>query len=197
MKLFYAPASPYSAKALIAAKVAGVPVDTVVTDTRVQAPELTDVNPLGRIPVLLTDDGLAIHDSRVITQYLNRVSGNRLFPRQAAKRTDAELLESVADGICDYLLDHVYERRFRPEEKVHGPWLDRLWSKAVRALDRLDEGPPKLSGRLNAGQIALRCCLAYLELRFPGAWQHKHGKLRRWAKKFDRKYPELVPLLPH
>lgn len=196
-KLYYAPASPYSAKALIATKVAGVPVETVKVDTASQPPELIAVNPLGRIPVLATDDGLIIHDSRAITHYLDRVGSTRLYPRQAGKRTEAEVLEALADGICDALLGHVYERRFRPEDKVHGPWLDRLWEKVVRALDQLDKAPPKLTGRLQAGQIALRACLAYMDLRFPGTWDEKRGRLKRWAGAFDRKYPDLVPLLPH
>lgn len=197
IKLFYAPASPYSAKVLIAARAAGVPVERVKVDTAAQPAELLAVNPLGRIPVLLAEDGLAIHDSRSITHYLDRLSGRRLFPRQAEKRTRAEVLELMADGICDSLLDHVYERRFRPQEKVHAPWLDRLWAKAVRALDLLEEAPPRLAGRLDAGQIALRCCLGYMDLRFDGVWRQGRPQLQRWAKAFDRRHPDLVPLLPH
>ena len=92
----------------------------------------------------MTDDGEPIFDSRGITQYLNRQSGGKLFPRNAAKRLEAERLEALADGICDCLLAIVYERRFRPEEKVHQPWIDRQWAKAARGLDLLNASPPKL-----------------------------------------------------
>ena len=61
---------------------AGVPVETVKVDTAAQPAELLAVNPLGRIPVLLAEDGLAIHDSRSITHYLDRLSGRRLYPRK-------------------------------------------------------------------------------------------------------------------
>jgi glutathione S-transferase len=194
-KLLYAPASPYSAKVRMAAAHAGIPLEAIKIDTSTTPTELLQANPLGKIPVLLTEDGLSIYDSRAITQYINRAGGN-LFPRNAEKRTAAEMLEALADGICDCLLAHVYERRSRPEEKVHGPWLEKQWSKVVRALDHLNGQPPKLTGKLHAGQIALRSCLAYIDLRFPGSWQPGRTKLKRWAKKFDEKFPELTAYLP-
>ena len=180
----------------MAAAYANVPVDATVVDTNANPRELLEKNPLGKIPVLITDDG-AIFDSRAITQYLNRVSGGALFPRNPVKRTEAEKLEALADGICDCLLAHVYERRQRPEEKVHQPWLDRQWEKASRALDQLTSSTPDLPKRATAGHMAVRATLAYLDLRFPGKWEQGRTKLKRWAARFDEKFPELMPYLPH
>lgn len=180
----------------MAAAYAGVAADAVTVDTNAEPAELISNNPLGKIPVFVADDGLAVYDSRAITQYLNRVSGNRLYPRNAEKRTEAETLEALADGICDCLLAHVYERRSRPEAMVHQPWLDKQWSKAMRALDQLNAEPPKLPKKITAGQIALRATLGYLALRFAGQWERGRGKLKRWADRFDQKFPELVPYLP-
>jgi len=195
-KILYAPASPYSAKVRMAATHAGVAFEALLTDTNNPSADFLAANPLGKIPVLVTDEGEAVYDSRAITQYLNRVSRNSLFPRNAAKRTEAERLEALADGICDCLLAHVYERRFRPEEKVHQEWLDKQWSKVTQALDALNAAPPKLPRKITAGQIALRACLGYLELRFPGKWERGRAKLVRWAKRFDAKFPELAALVP-
>ena len=194
-KLLYASASPYSAKVRMAAAYAGIKLDEAIVDTASQPAELLKANPLGKIPVLITDGGEAVYDSRVITQYLNRLGGG-LFPRNAEKRTDAEGLEALADGIADCLLAHVYERRSRPEEMVHQPWLDKQWAKAVRALDHLNANPPKLGAKANAGHIALRATLAYLDLRFSGKWEKGRGKLRRWAERFDKKFPDLKAFLP-
>ena len=179
----------------MAAKYAGISFESVLTDTTNPSDDFLAANPLGKIPVLITDDGESIYDSRAITQYLNRVSRNALFPRNAAKRTEAERLEALADGICDTLLAHVYERRFRPEEMWQQSWLDLQWSKSMRGLDALNANPPKLPKKITAGQIALRACLGYLALRFPGKWERGRAKLVRWAKKFDEKYPELAALM--
>jgi glutathione S-transferase len=193
--ILYAPASPYSAKVRMAAAYAGIAVDARIVDTNSRPPELIAGNPLGKVPVLLTDDG-AIFDSRAITQYLNRLSGGALFPRSAAKRTQAERLEALADGICDCLLAHVYERRSRPEDMVHQPWLDKQWSKVVNALDHLNAAMPKLPRKPNAGHIALRAMLGYIDLRFAGKWERGHAKLKRWAARFDEKFPGLKAYLP-
>ena len=196
-KVLVSSASPYSCKVLMAAAHAGIPLQAVPVETSKPTEEFLKANPLGKIPVLIADDGETIFDSRAITQYLNRQSGNKLYPRNPAKRTDAERLEALADGIADCALAHVYERRSRPEEIVHQPWLDKQWGKVGRALDALDAEPPRLGRKINGGHIALRAVLGYLDLRFAGKWEKGRGKLKRWAARFDDKFPELKSLLPN
>jgi glutathione S-transferase len=195
-KLLYSSASPYSAKVRMSALYAGIALEAVPTRTDETPASLIAANPLGKIPVLVLDDGRVIYDSGAITQYLNRVSKNALFPRNPDKRIDAEVLEALADGICDAALLMVYERRLRPEDKVHQPWLDRQWDKIARALDHLNANPPKLPKKITVGQIALRAALGYLSLRLPGKWEKGHGRLVRWIARFDEKFPELKPAVP-
>lgn len=196
-KLHYGPTSPYSAKVRMAAAYAGYPLDAVVTDTNTPDADFLHANPLGKIPVLVLEDGSAVYDSRTITQFINRsVAGSPLFPRGATKRREAEQLEALADGICDVLLAHVYERRSRPASSVHQPWLDKQWEKAERALDYLNAAPPRLGSKLTAGLIAVRACLAYATLRFGGQWERGRSKLVKWAKRFDERFPQLTAYLP-
>ena len=195
-KLLYASTSPYSSKVRMAAIYAGVVIEAVAVKTEDKPAELIDANPLGKIPVLVLDDGRSIFDSRAIVQYINRLSRNALFPRNPDKRLDAEVLEALADGICDCALSMGYERRARPEEMVHQPWLDRQWAKITTALDRLNANPPKLPRKITAGQIALRACLGYLALRFAGKWERGRARLVRWAARFDEKFPELKGCIP-
>jgi glutathione S-transferase len=196
VKILVSNASPYSAKVRMAAAYAGLTFDSVSTDTNKPAPEFLKANPLGKIPVLIADDGTAVSDSAAIVQYLNRISGNKLLPRNAAKRTEAEQLEALADGICDCALAHVYERRFRPEEKIHQEWLDKQWEKVLRGLDALNANPPKLPSKITSGQIAVRAALGYLALRFEGKWEKGRSKLVRWMKRFDEKFPAIAAYAP-
>lgn len=195
-KLLYSSASPYSAKVRMAAAYAGIDVEAVSVSTSERPAQLIGANPLGKIPTLLLDDGRGVFDSRVITQYLNRESKNALFPRNADKRIEAEMLEALADGICDCALAMVYERRLRPEDMVFEPWLDAQWTKIVASLDMLNANPPKLPKKITVGQIALRACLGYLGLRFAGKWEKGHGRLTRWVARFDEKFPELKAYVP-
>lgn len=195
-RLLYASASPYSAKVRMAAAYAGIALEAVPVKTDDRPALLIDANPLGKIPTLLLDDGRAIYDSRAITQHLNRLSKNALFPRNPDKRIDAEVLEALADGICDSALSMVYERRQRPENLIFEPWLDKQWTKITASLDMLNANPPKLPKKITVGQIALRACLGYLSLRFAGKWEKGHGRLTRWVARFDEKFPELKGLTP-
>jgi glutathione S-transferase len=195
-KLLYASASPYSAKVRMAAAYAGIAIEAVPVNTSERPAQLIAANPLGKIPTLVLDDGRSLYDSRAITQYLNRLSKNALFPRNPDKRIEAEVLEALADGICDCALSMVYEQRLRPEGMVFQPWLDGQWTKITAALDLLNANPPKLPKKITVGQIALRACLGYLALRFAGKWEKGRSRLKRWAARFDAKFPELKALLP-
>ena len=194
-KILYSPASPYAAKARMAATHAGYDFEPVLTKTDDVPADLIAANPLGKIPALITDDGKGVFDSKVITQFLNRASGGKLLPKNADKRLDAEMLESLADGICDCAIAIAYERRQRPEDKQYQPWIDKQWAKIVRALDHLETQGPKLPAKIHAGHIALAACLGYLGLRFP-EWSKGRPKLKRWLKKFTDKHANLAEMLP-
>lgn len=129
MELLYSPASPYSAKVRMAARHLGIEITDVRVDASAEPATLMENNPLGKIPVLLLEDGGSVYDSVAIMHYLNRLSGGKLYPKKDGKRTEAEILEALCDGIMDCLLAIVYERRFRPEDKLHQPWIDKQWKK--------------------------------------------------------------------
>ncbi|WP_420408972.1 glutathione S-transferase [Hoeflea sp.] len=196
MKILYSPASPYSAKVRMGAHLAGMDAEAVLTDTNAAPAELVDNNPLGKIPTLVTDQGQAIFDSRAIMQFLDRSGSKRLYPRNAAKRTETEVLEALCDGICDCLLAIMYERRFRPEEIVHQEWIDKQWTKATRGLDHLEANLPRLPKTPNGGHLALAALTGYLALRFAGKWERGRPKLKRWSAKFGANFPDLDAMRP-
>ncbi|WSG75639.1 glutathione S-transferase family protein [Rhizobium beringeri] len=189
MKLLCSPASPYSNKVRMAAHFLGLELNTIRVDTNTAPAILVDNNPLGKIPTLLTDDEVSIYDSVAIMHYFDRLTKGGLYPSKKSKRTDAEILEALCDGICDCLLAIVYERRFRDEEKVHQPWIDRQWKKATSGLAHLSANPPKLGKKLNGGHFALAATLDYLELRFKDQWEADHAPLTDWLRQFDKKFP--------
>lgn len=196
MKLLCSPASPYSSKARMAARHLGIEITEVQVDTNAGTPILIENNPLGKIPTLLTDDGVSIFDSIAIMHYFDRLKSRTLYPAGDATRTKAEIMESLCDGICDSLLAIVYEKRFRTEEKVHQPWIDRQWSKVVRGLDHINAKPPKLEENLNGGDFALAATLGYLDLRFKGQWEAGRAALTDWIQGFETHFPDYAGLKP-
>lgn len=196
MKLLCAPASPYSSKVRMAARHLDIDVTEIRVDTNAGPAILVDNNPLGKIPTLLTDDGVSIFDSIAIMHYFDRMTKGGLYPAKKAKRTDAEVLEALCDGVCDCLLTIVYERRFRDEEKIHQPWIDRQWKKVVSALKHLSAHPPKLGKKLHGGHFALAATLGYLELRFQGKWEEEYSELVGWQREFAKKFPLHAEIKP-
>ncbi len=194
-KLLVSLTSPYSSKVRMAATHAGYAFDTVLTDTSKPNAELAALNPLGKIPVLISEKDGTVFDSSVIVQYINRETGGKLFPRSGAKRLEAEQMEAFADGINDCAIAHIYEQRQRPEGMIYQGWLDKQWGKVTKALDVLEASGPKLPAKIHAGHIALAAMLGYLTIRFPG-WEKGRPKLKRYLRKYQDKQPELAALLP-
>ncbi|MET3600075.1 glutathione S-transferase family protein [Martelella mangrovi] len=198
MKLFYATTSPFSAKVVMAAHHVGADVDIVPVDITAVSETLLAANPLGKIPTLVTDDGLTLYDSRTIMHYLDSLSDEkRLYPKNPEKRATVARMEALCDGICDALVLVVYEKRFRTPETWHQPWVDRQWAKARRGLDYLDENLPGFDKRLNAGHFALASLVGYLMLRFPGEWEEHRVRLTRWPAAFQKTFPAFRTLKPH
>jgi glutathione S-transferase len=191
MRLLYSPASPYSAKVRMAARHLGIEITDVKTDTGANPPELADNNPLGKIPVLIREGEAPIYDSIAIMHYLDRRSGGKLYPKDEEERTQAEVLEALCDGILDCLLAIVYERRFRPEEKIHQGWIDKQWGKVVRGLDYLENNLPETDATLNGGHFALASLIGYLDLRFAGQWADGRPQLSAWTDAFTRLFPDF------
>ncbi len=198
MQILYSPPSPYSAKVRMAAQYCGYDVAAIsVPVVTGDEPELlTGNNPLGKIPTLITGAGQAIFDSRAIMQFLNRESGGKLYPQDHAARTEAEVLEALADGIIDTLVAQIYEQRFRPAEMVHQPWIEMQWRKSTRGLDHLQANPPSLANGLNGGHLALVAMTGYLALRFEGRFEERWPWVKQFQAEFAETHPELIAFIP-
>ena len=153
-------------------------------------------NPLGKIPALALGDGQALYDSRVISRYLDDLSGAGLYPK-GADLWPVLVLEATADGILDAALLMVYEARLRPEDLRFAPWVDGQWAKISRALDAVEAGSlPLLSGPLSMAQIALGSALGYLDFRLDARiWRDGRPGPAGWAAEFARR-PAMLATAP-
>ncbi|WP_419710503.1 glutathione S-transferase family protein [Pseudomonas sp. NFX224] len=195
LKIYYSLTSPYAAKARMTAAFGGCFFEEIMVDPSGQPAELLEMNPLGKVPVLLSAEG-PIFDSRLITGYLDTLSKKALHGEGLTERFASQKLEALSDGICDCMLAHVMERRAREAENVSEALLDRYWGKVTRSLDMLCSIVPRMSTKVTIGQVALRCTLGYLELRFSGKWEEGRAPLIQWKDQFDEEYSHLRCYLP-
>ena len=153
------------------------------------------VNPIGKIPTLVREEGPALYDSRVIARYLDTRFSANLYPE--TRLWEVLTLEATGDGICDAAVLMVYEGRSRPEDKRHEPFVEAQWAKISRSLDALeDRWMSLLDGPLNAGQIAVGCALGYLDFRHGDKhWRSGRKALAEWFARFDQR-PSMAATQP-
>lgn len=198
MELYTNPASPFCRKVDVVLRETGQRGE--VTDISAighptdSAGMPTDVNPMGKIPVLVRPDGPALYDSRVICRFLSERAGARFYPEDG---WDILTLEALGDGICDAAILMVYEARSRPEEARHAPWVEGQWAKIARALDALDaQWMAVLKGPLSIGHISVACALSYLDLRLAARdWRAGHADLAEWHAAFCER-PAMQDTVP-
>lgn len=201
MILRSSPASPFGRKVRIAIALLAFDSDTQIepADTNNIADTLRHQNPLGKIPVLIAEDGMAYYDSRVILEFLDeRAGGGRIIPREGRPRLAALRLQALADGVLDASILTVYEARWRAHEHHEQKWLEHQAGKVTRALAALEENPPPLdrTGLPNVGQIAFACALGYRDFRFGGSWRAGHPRLVGWLDDFAARVPAFAATAP-
>lgn len=189
MKLYTSMPSPFGRKVKVTLMETGLWDDTqvieVVTTPFATDPAVAAANPAGKIPALLREEGPALYDSRVICRYLDARAGAGLYPE--SRLWEVLTLEAMADGILEAALAMVYELRFRAEEQVMPEWIEAQWARVARSLDTLEgRWMAHLSGRMDAGHIALGCALGYLDFRHGARdWRSGHEALADWYDRFS------------
>jgi glutathione S-transferase len=154
-------------------------------------------NPLGKIPCLLTDDGAALYDSRVICEYLDGLhQGPKMFPPSgAAARWTALRRQALADGIMDAGVLTRYETFLRPQEARWDAWIEQQKRKFHRGLDAL-EGESASLGVVDIGTLATACALGYLDFRFAiEDWRAGRPRLAAWFEQFAQR-PSIAQTAP-
>lgn len=193
MILRSSPPSPFGRQVKLAAKHMGLmdQISVELADTTNPEDSLRGQNPLGKIPVLLTSEGVALYDSRVILDYLDHIAGGEKIVPSGLAKFSAYTLQSLANGIADAALIQVYEKRFRPEELQSQDWLNYQADKVRRGMESLEAAPPPLTtaNKIHVGHIALACALGYQDLRFEGAWREIYPQLVVWLDKFSALVP--------
>lgn len=195
LTLRYSPTSPFVRKVRIAADLLGLTdqIRLEDADTLDPADPLRGQNPLGKIPILLLEDGAVLYDSRVIVEYLDeRAGGGRLIPA-GRERFAALTHQALADGLMDAALLQVYEVRYRPDETRRDPgWVAHQGEKVERALAFLEGGEREPTEHLHIGHVAQACALGYLDLRFEGRWREEYPRLVVWLDAFRARVPAFA-----
>jgi glutathione S-transferase len=193
MKLFGTPGSPFVRKVRIVLEEKRIPHEYIIERPSAPGSRVPQFNPLGKIPVLVLDDGRAVYDSPVIVEYLDAVSGEpRLIPDELEQRIEVKRWEALADGVADATVAVNHEYREPPEKQRSPAWFEKQRSKidgglAVMAND-LAARDFCYGERFSLADVATVYALGYLDYALPAiAWRATHPNLARFAERMAQR----------
>ncbi|HRK37598.1 MAG TPA: glutathione S-transferase N-terminal domain-containing protein [Burkholderiaceae bacterium] len=203
MKLIGTTTSPYVRKVRIVMSEKKLDYQFIEENVWAADTRITQHNPLGKVPCLLTDGGEAIHDSRVIVEYLDTLSPvGKLIPSPGRERAEVKTWEALADGVLDAAVLARLENTWpgRTDAERSPAWVDRQLDKIRHSLAAMSSGlgeKPYCSGiHLSLSDIAVGCALGYLDFRFSQLdWRSAHPNLARLAEKLGKR-PSFADTLP-
>ena len=166
--------SPYVRRVAISLHLLGIAFERDTRSVFADAEAMRRINPLGRIPALVLDDGEVLIDSAAILDHVDQVVGPdlALVPPAGAGRRQALRLIALGSGAVDKAGAIAYERLLRPADRIHQPWIERCAEQlagALEALEKMEMSPWLLGARLLQPDIMIGAMLGYLKLRVPDA----------------------------
>jgi len=189
MKLLGSVPSPYTRKVRVVLAEKKIDCEFEAVDVNPPDNPVNALNPLGKVPTLVLDDGTALFDSRVIVEFLDSVSPiSRLIPDDNRERVAVRRWEALADGSLDAGLLIRYES-LRPKKEQSRAWTDKQVGKLTRGLAmiaaELADKPWCHGDRYSLADIAVGCCLGWVEFRKPGGieWRGEYANLERYYDK--------------
>jgi glutathione S-transferase len=171
MKLIGANASPFVRKVRIVLAEKKIDYQYVLEDVWASQSTISSLNPLGKVPTLIMEDGGAVFDSRVIVEYLDTLTPlHRLIPQASRERVEVKVWEALADGLMEAAILVRLENTQRSEDKRNAAWIGRQMAKVERSLAAMSEGLAGKEwcsgGKYSLADVAVGSALGYLDFRF-------------------------------
>ena len=186
--------SPFVRRVAVSLKLLEIKFDHKNWSVGKDQAQIRKVNPLGRVPTLLLDDGEVLTESAAILDYLDdRVGqGRALLPVTGAPRRKALHLMALATGAAEKGAQQVYENVFRPADKRHPPWTQRLREQMEGALAALEREAAAVEGGnwlidegLTQADITVTCAFTYLD-EAAGLDKRKYPALRKHVARCEK-----------
>ena len=188
MKLVTSLTSPYGRKVRVVLAEKKIPFQLQVENPWLPDSPVQAFNPLGKVPVLVLEDGESVFDSRVIVEYLEHISPvAHLIPSEHKSRMAVRGIEALADGVTDATVALYLEKKRAPAQQS-SDWMvlqERTIFRGLEALsEALGENAWYLGNSMTLAEVACGCTLGYLDLRFPDVdWRGAHPNLAKLADK--------------
>jgi len=198
MKLYVTPSSPFArmARIVVLEKNLERRVEVIAAKTRTADSPYYRINPSGRVPYLVRDDGVGMEESELVCAYLGALEGKPAFQIPASDAWDERRLYGFARSMIDGV--SVWNRELARPENERSPTIIRhemaraermaeLWEREIDS--RVMRGPFGLL------QLMLGCCLGLEARNAAFRWRANHPKLCAWFEPIAAR-PSFVATAP-
>jgi glutathione S-transferase len=199
MKLYVTLTSPYArmVRIVIREKILERRIEIVQAMTRRAESPYYSINPSGRVPYLICDNGVAMEDSQLICAYLDHLDGMPIFDHPSGIAAwESRRFEALARSLMECLC--VWGRMLALPEGERSPTViehERQRSKRLINLWESEIDHPLLNGEFNLIQITLVSALQLDRRNHDNQWRRNHPKLSSWTGQFNER-PSIAETLP-
>jgi glutathione S-transferase len=200
MQLIGSPTSPYVRKVRVYLQETGARCEFVTVDAWKPDARLLGMAPLGKVPVLVRDDGSPLFDSLLVLEYLDHTlhEAGRLIPAAGEPRWDVLRWHALTHGLIDATVTRLLDLR-RPEALRSREVQAREEVRIARTLDAIEKdvaGREWLClDRLTLADVVLGVALQYIDFRYPHDWRGTRPALAKWAARMTSR-PSFAKTLP-
>ncbi|WPO39458.1 glutathione S-transferase family protein [Tardiphaga sp. 42S5] len=198
MRLFFNQTSPYARKVRIAIHELGLrdAVEFIEVDPWREPHDLTEVNPLSKVPALVLADGSVVTESDTIIQALHSLTaGLQPIPDHEPERRLSLARVALCQGLIDASFICVVEAR-RPPELRWADWITRQERVIARTLSSIEARFALDDRRFDIGDIGLASGLGYLDFRNAHlSWRSGRPRLAEWFERAELR-PSMIATRP-
>jgi len=206
MRLFWTPASPFVRKVMTVVHETGLAdhveiVPTVwphewATKTVAFDPAFVAANPVGRIPALVTESGVAICESNLICRYLAARAGRaELIPGDGDADLPLVRLWGLADGAIEAMIATRAES-LRTGAERSADFIRKQMDRIGRCFDGFDLDVLGDARSPTIAHLAAAIACGYMDFRFPDErWRKKRQRLVNWYERFGQR-PSMAMTRP-
>jgi glutathione S-transferase len=164
--------SPFVRRVAVTLHHYGTPYTRNTMSVISDAAEMVRINPLGRVPSLILDNGEVLIDSNAIADHLEEAAGDRanLIPSAGEERRRVLRLVAASCGVVDKAIAIVYENLFHERQQLSQTWLRRCEGQVASTLRYLEShmtGAWIAGERFSQADIMTGATPGYLTLRLP------------------------------
>jgi glutathione S-transferase len=161
--------SPYVRRVAVSLRVLGFDYQHDTRSVFGDFDAIRGINPAGRIPALVLDDGEVLVDSVAILDWLDDSVGpeRALVPPRGIERRSALRQIALASGAIDKIGAATYERLMRPEALRWQEWIARCRTQGLGAFSALAAESWPANSAFDQAKITTACALFYARMADP------------------------------